>query len=266
MTTPIAFLSKPLDVPKDLLVSNRLLLLLKGSKSIDKPFNKAFVEQCLKDEYHPTFDWRTAVHHVVAAYLEAIKIPYFEMSYRSEPAKQIERLLFCNFEFTLFDNKPKSLDFAEHSEGIINFILQELRLTRVDWLKDKLDAIQINFVDYREYETAIADYLENFEYRLDSNLLFDLDHIMTTVIRFDTKFVAISSNLYEIFREKFLNHPDFALNNDENLLNAGYVGKYLNRFNFVKDTKTLDKKYHIPNNLVILVSNSNELRRFKVLS
>lgn len=127
--------------------SNRLKLLLIASKRRNKEtFNIAFVSDVLKDEYHWDMKAKDAFHHCFCALTEALQFKQFEIPYQHDTTLVMEELFNCvsKFYFKKWDHGgiypglQDSITFEEYYNGLINHILQQFMLTRVDWCIDQL--------------------------------------------------------------------------------------------------------------------------------
>lgn len=120
------------------LFSNRLRLLLIASKKKEGEFNKEFVASTLAEEFHPEMSLMDALHHCVAAYQEALNHKEFELAYRGDPQTLLMELLKAPSKQVLFPKSSDTYSLEQYYNSYINYILQQLRLTNIDWCRKEL--------------------------------------------------------------------------------------------------------------------------------
>ena len=122
-------------------LSDRLVALMRHSKTLDPDLSWESVAKALGELYHPTMSIFDSIYHLLAAYEEILEEPRFEAG-RAEGTTF--SLLFAPIKgYSSIDIMgPKSMDekYTVHQfySSIADYLWARIRLTRVDWCRDQL--------------------------------------------------------------------------------------------------------------------------------
>lgn len=119
--------------------NERLRLLMLFAKNLihkDAPRDWSSIGLVLADEYHHNLMLKDALHHVLRAYLDAMKEPRFQMPYAHDPAHRIQDMLWSVVR--PFDNGDTILTIKEVLSRQIEHMLSALMLTHVGWCHKEL--------------------------------------------------------------------------------------------------------------------------------
>lgn len=123
--------------------SARLRALMRYAKSGQGDFSFAAVQQVLAELYHPKMSLADSMHHLVAAYQEALQEPRYEMGAGPNPMLALVLAPVQGLS-SIEVLGPVSLDTSytvrQFYDAIASKIFGNLSVTRVDWLQEPLTA------------------------------------------------------------------------------------------------------------------------------
>lgn len=123
-------------------LSKKLILLLNACKEENNSnFDLEFIKLALKNEYGYDIKMIDAIRLCVSAYIEMVTEPKFKIPYRGDLPELITNILLHPIKRDIL-NLPTlqtNISYSDFYNSILNKLLSDMMLSRVDWCRDQLD-------------------------------------------------------------------------------------------------------------------------------